>query len=397
MFSLQHDFCGFKPNMRIMKKLTFFVLLAVVVTFSTGCPKRLVNIKPSTKFNKKDTFAANANAYLKSAQIAYDCSVRGYNYQMAADGAVRCYDGANAPNDKTAGLITARYIRDSVIEDSLTVVDDNYSDFINDLQLGRATSNFVADVIEIGTSAAIGISKGERAIQILGIGLTAFRGGRKSATLNFYKEQSTPILINQMDDGRARIYASMLEKKKEKDALQYPMKEVIRDVVAYYNAGTLTRAFADLSKQTGAQAFRSEQRVLELKDTPDPSTIVGSTAISRPSGNRIGKQLKAFDRTIRGTDDNAKKETTEKLRLIYLDLSKGEKSVEFKPVLDKIKSEKAALKEDMGKLDNADETISKSVTGAEILEILVEIFSSLDREKQENLFAAYDEILTNRM
>ena len=156
--------------------------------------------------------------------------------------------------------------RNEAIEYVVARFDANYEDFVRDLEAKRSRANFIADVIEISTSAAIGITKGsQRTIQIMGIALTAFRGGRKSADLEFFKEQTTAVLISKMDDGRAKVYAGMLKKMKDQDIDEYPTASAVIDLVAYYNAGTLVRAFTQLSKDTAAQAQVSEAAVRELK------------------------------------------------------------------------------------------------------------------------------------
>lgn len=116
----------------------------------------------------------------------------------------------------------------------------------------------------------------------MGIALTAFRGGRRSSELNFYREQTVPILINKMDDGRAQVYATLLKKKAE-SVNDYSMKEAIRDIVAYYNAGTLIRAFTKLQKDAAADAKESENRVLVLKGmklTPPATEAEARAAVS---------------------------------------------------------------------------------------------------------------------
>ena len=162
-----------------MRKIQLCLLLCLVAV-ATGCPN-----EPSKSFNNKDTFVSNVNQYLTRAQDDYRQAV------------------ANGRND------IAKRVRDDAIEDALAVVDSNYNDFIRTINTRRSKTDFIADVIELGTGAAVGIAKGERPNQILGIALTAFRGGRRSSELNFYKEQTTPILISKMDDNRAQVFASI--------------------------------------------------------------------------------------------------------------------------------------------------------------------------------------------
>lgn len=239
-----------------MKKIQYYLLLCLVA-FSTGCPNQ-----PSKSFKNKDTFVSNVNEYLAQQQVSYNQVVLSLD-SLAPGTPQEVVDAVDR---------RAQRIRNDAIEDAIAVVDSNYNDFITKINTRRSTTDFLADVIDLGTSAATGIVKGERPNQILGIALTAFRGGRRSAEINFYKEQTTPILIAKMDSNRSKVYGEILQKK-AKSVRDYSMKEAIRDMVAYYNAGTLIRAFAELQKQTSVEAEIARLGVLRLQGLNDISRI----------------------------------------------------------------------------------------------------------------------------
>ena len=218
-----------------MKKIQL-CLLILTAAFATGCPK----YRPKVDFNNKNSLVNRVNERFRDWQTDYYAALR------AKD------------------LARARTARNEMLEEALPYIDDAYINFITDIQAGRDRGNFVADLVELGTSGAIGISKGERAIQILGVALTAFRGGRRSADLNFYKDQSTPILITKMDGNRAKVRATILTREKG-SVEDYSIGAAVSDIVDYYNAGTLVRAFTELSKDTAVQTRQAEDRVLELK------------------------------------------------------------------------------------------------------------------------------------
>jgi hypothetical protein len=243
-----------------MRKIYISLLLSIVA-FATGCPK----YKPSVDFKDRATFVNRVNEHLRAKQAEY-LSVLGNNPARA------------------------KMIRNELIEDALPYIDDAYLDFITGLQSGRDRNNFIADVVELGTTAAIGIINGERPLQILGVALTAFRGGRRSADLNFYKEQSTPILINKMDDNRAKVRETILRREKN-DVEDYPMGAAIGDIVEYYNAGTLVRAFTQLSKDTAADAKASEERVRQLKGVPITAEATPEFRDLSVAGGKILQQL----------------------------------------------------------------------------------------------------------
>lgn len=221
-----------------MKKIQLYLMLSVVV-FATGCPK----YRPKVDFDRNaNTFVNKLNTFLATEQQRY----------------INLMD--RTPPD-TAG---AMRVRNDAIERVLPYIDSAYMDFITDLQAGRDRDNFVADLVELGGAAAVGIVNGERPLQIIGVGLTAIRGGRRSADLNFYKEQTTPVLITKMDGNRARVRAVILTREKD-EVKDYSFGAAVSDIVDYYNAGTLVRAFTELQKDTANQTKDAEDEVLLLK------------------------------------------------------------------------------------------------------------------------------------
>jgi hypothetical protein len=229
-------------------KIIRLLVLSLAVAFVTGCPKGPSKDFPGISNNR--SLVSNINTYLATAQ-------ENYNNAVAAD----------PPNEQLA-----HRIRNEAIFDVLAVIDDNYTDYISNIESRRSKTDFLFDVIDLGAGAATGISKGERPNQILGIAMTAFRGGRKSAELNFYKQQTTPILISKMDDNRSTVLADILERQDDPTS-SYSLKAAIRDLVDYYNGGTLVRAFTELSKATAVQAQASQTRVQNVRRLKGPLTV----------------------------------------------------------------------------------------------------------------------------
>ncbi|HEY0430386.1 MAG TPA: hypothetical protein VGC61_01175, partial [Pyrinomonadaceae bacterium] len=129
-----------------MKRIRISLLLSVVV-FATGCPK----YSPKVDFKNPNSLVAQINAHIAAKQNLY----------MQAIG--------NQPGQ-------AKQIRNELIESALPYIDGAYVDFITDIQTGRDRNNFILDLVELGTAASVGITNGERPLQIIGVALTAFRG-----------------------------------------------------------------------------------------------------------------------------------------------------------------------------------------------------------------------------
>jgi hypothetical protein len=221
----------------VMRKIQICIL-ALTAVFATGCPK----YSPKVDFQNPSSLVAKINTHIDGKRKLYEDAL-----------------AANPPN-----TARAKQIRNELIEDALPYLDGAYTDFITDIQAGRDRANFIADVVDLGTAGAVGITKGERTLQIIGVALTAFRGGRKSADANFYKDQSTPILISKMDGNRAKVRSEILDREKL-EVTDYQLGAAIADIVAYYNAGTLVRAFTQLQQDTAIATQASEQALTDAK------------------------------------------------------------------------------------------------------------------------------------
>lgn len=266
-----------------MKKIQLYLLLSVVV-FATGCPK----YKPKVDFDR------NANTFVNKLNLFINAKHQDYLRAL--------------PNNPEG----AKRARNEAIEEVLPYIDAAYMDFITDLQAGRDRTNFVADLIELGGSAAVGIVNGERPLQIIGVALTAIRGGRRSADLNFYKEQTTPVLISKMDGNRAEVRATILTRERDNTNI-YPFGAAIGDIVEYYNAGTLVRAFTELQKDTATQTKQAEDNLQVLKGV---SLTPEATPVQRNNAVAARKVLEALLNDLNDTDDAKKAAATQKVQKI---------------------------------------------------------------------------------
>src|SRR5437868_2319749 len=129
-----------------MRKI-YFSLLLCIVAFATGCPK----YKPPVDFNNPNGLVnkLDLNPRLKTLQDRYWCYRFGFDY---TGGSNPCSGIVQNGPEK------AKALRNEFLETAIPFLDEGYTDFIVNLQAGRDRANFIADVVELGTSAAIGIT-----------------------------------------------------------------------------------------------------------------------------------------------------------------------------------------------------------------------------------------------
>lgn len=365
-----------------MKKITLPLIICIVLML-TACPRNAPDRRVI------DAIIASYTSEFRSDQLRYDCYVRGYDFSGSGD-SITCVTGV-AP-DKPKFADDARRVRDAVTSRFLRVIDSNFEQFANDLQNRRATSNFLGDITELGLGAATGISNGERVLQILGVAMTAFRGGRKSIDQSFYERQSTPILITKMDTSRDRVMSAILQKREKFGADKYSLEDSLGDVIKYFWAGTLTRAFVELAKDSSLQAKTAEDQLLIVQGVeinPIPS-LVKQRASANLFDQRVilAKQFRDAESLLVAADKAAAiAKIVAKYEMIWREL---EAKDEFKSIVAEIKTN-AAFTATVTKFG----TQANPPTRTEVDQLFAKIVSRISEEDDKAGNTKLAELLTS--
>lgn len=193
-------------------------------------------------------------------------------------------------------LETARRRRNTITRNLMNLIDHNYNDFESHLARRRANDNILFDGIELGAAAATGITNGERAKNIISIGLTAFKGGRKSIDQNVFRERTTEAIISKMREARANLNNS-IEEKLQASVETYPLEKAYGDVIEYFFAGTLQNGLQNLVQDAGqaaASAVEAATRNEELRIASEVELDL-STRI-RQKITQLARELRSNDK-----------------------------------------------------------------------------------------------------
>lgn len=211
-------------------------LLILTAAFATGCPRSRPNI-PDVLAKRVAVYEINR---FDSDFASYDQAV-----------------GANQPEQ-------ARRLRNRIIDRLKANIDANYHEFESALFTGRAKGNVLADITELGAAAAINITNGVRAKNIISVLLTGFKGGRKSIDDNIFMQRTTAVIISQMQASRSHIETALLKNLREQDASEYSLDAALGDLINYFYAGTMQKGLQELAQQTGQSAI-SEKKNAEVQ------------------------------------------------------------------------------------------------------------------------------------
>ncbi len=306
-----------------MRYITFFIVVFIVL-IATGCPNKEPKLGLQDESYKKLIISQLKDNIYQKEWIEYKCSNDGF-YNTGITG--KAFDAFTCGTNVIKNADNARNIRNEVLDNSVGLIDSAYGVYIRDIRKNRSIGEFLADLTQLGGSTAGGIVNGERALQIIGVALTGFTGARKSASLNFYDEKTTSILIKRMDASRSEIL-NEIKQNQQKATVgtdSYSFDAGLDDIVRYFDAGTLNRAFADLDKQVSVDARIAEKGVRTIKKIKEISESL--TAEQSIEVKNIFTEVKKLSNNLK--DKNKSAASSGMLKSVFEQIIEGGKFVEI--------------------------------------------------------------------
>lgn len=162
-------------------------------------------------------------------------------------------------SDTTLAKRTA--LRNKIVYSTAKEIDKNYDDFKNSFFGERAATETALDVLQIGLSSAGTLAGGEATKEILAATATGVTGSRLSYNKNFFKEKTPDLLLSRMDALRAEQWSQLYRKLSSSTDEVYSLYETERDLVAYYQAGSLEAAFQNIIAESGAAQTKADREI----------------------------------------------------------------------------------------------------------------------------------------
>lgn len=223
-------------NRQIFASIATCLAFGFAALFLTGC----------------STVRATKPALINSARLP------SFNYisPRAANYYLTVYNNA-VPADKAR-------VRNAILNDLMAVIDLNYHEFEAGLRTDKAVKDTSAEIVTLGLTAASTAVGGEEAKTILSAIATGVVGVNSSLDKNVLQNNTIQTLELEMRALRAEKERDLLNGMAETDA-HYPLQGGIRDVIAYYYAGSLTDAMLGLVEKTGSEAQASLANTAEVR------------------------------------------------------------------------------------------------------------------------------------
>jgi methyl-accepting chemotaxis protein len=218
-----------------------FVVL-VCISLLAGCD----TIKHPVDFSKLSLKKMNMGT---GTTYRYDYKARD-DCKAAAEYFRTKYEKAPDPNAQKA-------VRNRITYELLGLVDESYGHFVREFCKERDAKDILFKVTSLALTGTASLAL-EPTSQILAAIDTGLKGANEAIDRYAFRDNVTEVLINTMNADRsavaAQIYRSMSD-----NVDKYPLEATIRDVVRYYNAGTITSALVSLREKTAQGAQNAAQ------------------------------------------------------------------------------------------------------------------------------------------
>lgn len=335
-----------------MNKLVILLLICIVL-MATGCPKSAPDLDLSEQSTKERAVRLMRDQVFADAHSEYQCWAYGSKV-------VRQYAGA-AGNYAYTGFICApldggmtvqeaqdkaKDVRNRIFYDGQGIIDEIYFKYASGLRADRSKLSFLADIVDIGLGGSIGLTKGSaRSIRDLGIILTSFRSGRDSGRLRFYNNQTTEVILDQMDASRAEVFLNFRETDSKKSITDYPVESVFADLFKYFAVGSQTEAFKRIRRRAAASAEMSEQAILRI-DRINPGNIflpsrqmVIDTIAVGDIKDRFVREINEVDALVAADATKAPRTTAlnDKFKAIFNELTTGARKDDLDPYFNAVR------------------------------------------------------------
>ncbi|WP_299017429.1 hypothetical protein [uncultured Caulobacter sp.] len=154
--------------------------------------------------------------------------------------------------------------RNAFIDSCVAAIDTSYGVFAQGLSTDQKTFAVGSDIATSGLAAAATLAKSARTKTHLTTYASVVLGLRGSVDRELFLSKTLPVLVTQMDASRTVVMARIVEGKTRADA-DYSLDAALSDLKAYYAAGTLNGALAQVANDAGVKNDVAQKQIASVK------------------------------------------------------------------------------------------------------------------------------------
>jgi hypothetical protein len=195
----------------------------------------------------------------------------------------------------TANPDLAKQKRNDIVYGLMSQIDVVYGAYYNHLFTTKSDAAIGSDALTLGLSSAASIATHAATKTIFSALGTGFAGLSLSVDKNYFAQQSFPVIGVAMQTRRDKVRATIVANLAS-DTTIYPLRAARRDLIAYFNAGTLASGLQELQEEAGAATAATAANAGTSKPlAPGSLGAVGGNAqvslIWAPSANTTSYNL----------------------------------------------------------------------------------------------------------
>lgn len=158
-------------------------------------------------------------------------------------------------------------VRNQILSDLMAIIDYNYHQYEWALRDNKSVKDTSVDIVTLALTAAATASGAEQVKTILSATAAGVIGANISFDKNVFQNNTIQVLQLQMRSLRAQREEQLIRGMAKPDE-DYPLQTGIRDIVAYYYAGSITGALIALTAEIGAKARSAENAAKGARSNP---------------------------------------------------------------------------------------------------------------------------------
>jgi len=156
-------------------------------------------------------------------------------------------------------------VRNRIIVELMGLIDDNYGEFERALSATTRGKNFGVSATSIALTGVASFASGGTA-NVLAAVDTALKGVSSSVDKDLLAGKATEALVYQMRANRSKRHQSIYESMKE-STVDYPLEFGLRDLINYFNEGSVTFALVSLTQTVAGEAASAASSAAKARPT----------------------------------------------------------------------------------------------------------------------------------
>jgi len=188
------------------------------------------------------------------------------------------------PQDSDAHIQAKTMRRNQILQELITLIDENYSVFEDKYYGSDAMVNFAGDAVNLGLTGVSAVTGTAHLKAVLSAIATGTTGIKTSYQKNFFDQQTRSAVVQKMRAGRATQLALIQDQNHMKAPVvcpaagcpvvggaavaPYSLETGLSDLAAYYDAGTIIGALQAIAASAGQDQTAAQKKQLANSTAP---------------------------------------------------------------------------------------------------------------------------------